>query len=146
MMQLVILILLAICAPQPSPPRATGELTAAEQLFQGEWEIQTPGSNMPPGTLRIDQREFSADTLHGAYTGYVTIRPDASPAQIDFTIQNCECKFDGLTALGIYYEDGGDIVFVSVAPEEPRPEAFEGLDETKVLIQRATRPRLPVQS
>jgi hypothetical protein len=90
--------------------------------------------------LRIDDRDFSADTVHGSYTGHVSIRSDTSPAQIDFTIEDCACKFEGMTSAGIYYEDDGTIVFASPAPGEPRPEAFAGLDEAKIMLERATRP------
>jgi hypothetical protein len=157
--RLVVLVVLGICIPSiatgfaeiddgakaapavtaSSPTKPTGELTDAERLFQGTWQLNTPGSAMTTGTLHIDGRDFSADTIHGSYTGFVSIRSDTSPARIDFTIENCECRFDGMTSAGIYYEDDGAIVFVSPEPGEPRPESFDGLDETKVMLERATR-------
>ncbi len=123
----------------PAPAKATGELTDGERLFQGVWQLNAYGSDSRTGTLRIDNRDFRADTVHGSYVGHVSIRSDTSPAQLDFTIEDCECKFDGMTSTGIYYEDNGTIVFAAPAPGEPRPEAFTGLDETRVILERATR-------
>ena len=127
-------------SPPPAPAKATGELTDDERLFQGVWQLSSPESDFRTGMLRIDDRDFRADTVHGSYVGYVSIRSDTSPAQIDFTIERCECKFDGMTSTAIYYEDDGSIVFAAPAPGEPRPKAFTGLDVTKVMLERATRP------
>lgn len=52
----------------------------------------------------------------------------------------CECKYKGMTSTGIYYEDDGTIVFAAPVPGEPRPKAFTELDETRVMLERATRP------
>jgi hypothetical protein len=150
-MHLVVVMMLWICVPPtatvfaaaPSPPvsaKGTGELTDGERLFQGVWQLKSDGSAMSTGTLRIDGRDFSADTIHGSYAGYVSVRSDTSPAQVDFTIEDCECKFDGMTSTAIYYEDDGAIVFAAPAPGDFRPKAFTGLDETRVMIERATRP------
>jgi hypothetical protein len=120
---------------------ATGGLTEAEKRFQGDWKLSSHGSGFATGTLRIDDREFRADTVHGSYVGRVSIRADTAPAQLDFTIEDCGCKFDGMTSAAIWREeDDGTIVFAAPAPGEPRPQAFAGLDETKFMIQRATRP------
>jgi uncharacterized protein (TIGR03067 family) len=121
-----------------APAKATGDLSDAERLFQGAGRLKSDGSAMTTGTLSIDGRDFSADTIHGQFAGYVSIRSDTSPAQIDFTIQGCECKFDGMASTGIYRMDGDTIVFATTAPGEPRPKAFTGLDETKVMMVRAT--------
>ncbi len=140
-MHLVVVMMLGICVPSIAPPaRATGGLTDGERLFQGVWQLNSYGSDSPTGTLRIEDRDFRADGVHGRYTGYVSIRSDTSPAQINFTIENCECKFDGMTSTAIYYEDDGTIVFAAPAPGEPRPKAFTGLDVTRVMLERATRP------
>ena len=61
--------------------------------------------------------------------GYVSIRSDTSPAQIDFTIEDCECKYKGMTSTGIYYEDDDSIVFAGPAPGDPRPKAFNRPNE-----------------
>jgi hypothetical protein len=144
-MKLVVVMMLGMCVPAIAmgfaEAKATGELTDGERLFQGVWQLNSHGSGRRTGTLRIDGRDFRADGVHGKYAGYVSIRSDRSPAQIDFTIQDCDkCKFEGMTSTGIYYVDDGSIVFVAPAPGEPRPEAFTGLDETEVMLERATRP------
>ena len=107
-----------------APAKATGELTDGERLFQGVWQLNSYGSGARTGTLRIDDRDFRADAVHGSYVGYVSIRSDTSPAQIDFTIEDCECKFKGMTSTGIYHEDDGTIVLASPAPGDARPKAF----------------------
>ena len=127
-------------SPPPAPVKTSGELTDGERLFQGIWQLNSHGSDTPTGTLRIDDRDFRADSIHGRYSGYVSIRSDTSPAQVDFTIEDCDCKFEGMTSTAIYYEDDGTIVFAAPAPGEPRPKAFTGLDETRVMLERATRP------
>ena len=143
-MRLVVMMMLGVClqvssnaqdgavspgaSRPPAPARATGELTDAEKRFQGLWRLHAFGSDKDTGRLRIDERAFRADGDNGWYEGYVSIRPDTSPAQIDFTIEQCACKFEGMTSTGIYYEDGGDIVFAGPAPGDPRPETFAGLD------------------
>jgi len=129
----------AAASAPAAPAKATGELTDGERLFQGSWQLSSYVSGIPTGTLSIDDRDFRADSVHGQYTGYVSIRSDTSPAQVDFTIEDCECKFEGTTSAAIYYEDDDTIVFAAPPPGEPRPKAFAGLDETKIMIERATR-------
>ena len=140
-MHLIVVMMLGICVPSSvASAKATGELTDGERLFQGVWQLYSHGSGRRTGTLRIDDRDFRADSVHGSYAGYVSIRSDTSPAQVDFTIEDCECKFDGMTSTAIYYEDDGTIVFAAPAPGEPRPKAFTGLDVTRVMLERAIRP------
>jgi hypothetical protein len=98
-------------------------------LWEGVWQLNGYESDKRTGTLRIDDRDFRADGIHGWYVGYVSIRSDTSPAQVDFAIEDCECKFKGMTSTGIYYEDDGTIVFAAPTPGEPRPKAFTRLDE-----------------
>lgn len=116
-------------SPPPAPLKATGELTDGERLFQGAWRLGEYKNDAHLGTMRIDGRDFSADSVHGDYTGYVSIRSGTSPAQVDFTIEDCECKFEGMTSTGIYYEDDGAIVFAGPAPGDPRPDAFNKPNE-----------------
>ncbi len=127
-MRLIFVVMLGLGVPfiagEPPPSKPTGELADGERLFQGVWQLNGYESDKSLGTLRIDKRDFSADGVHGAYAGYVSIRSDTSPAQIDFTIEDCECKYKGMTSTGIYYEDEGSIVFAGPAPGDPRPEGF----------------------
>ena len=142
-MHLVVAMMLGVCMPSGAAglaevDEAARELTAGERLFQGVWQLHSHESGKSSGTLRIDDRDFRADTVHGSYVGTVTIRSETSPAEIDFTIE-CDCKFDGMTSAAIYYEENGTIVFAAPAPGEPRPEAFTGLDLNRVMLERATR-------
>ncbi len=114
----------------PAPPeRATGELTAGERLFQGSWQMRSYESDAATGTLVIDRRDFQADGVHGLYTGYLSVRADLSPAEVDSTIEECDCKFEGMTSRGIFYEDDEGFVIAAPAPGEPRPAAFTRMDE-----------------
>ena len=132
-MHLIVVLMLRMMVPSvaepPSPPvKATGELTEGERRFQGLWRMHHFESDAVMGTLRIDDRDFHADGVNGRYEGYVSIHSDASPARIDFTIEDCGCKFEGMTSTGIYYEDNDTLVFAGPAPGDARPDAFAGLD------------------
>ena len=119
-------------AATESPPAqdraegATAGLADGERLFQGAWQLYLYESGSHQGTLRIDSRDFHADSIHGEYDGSVTIRSETSPPQIDFTIEECSgCNHEGRTSTGIYYvEDDGAIVFAGSVPGDPRPEGF----------------------
>lgn len=69
----------------------------------------------------------------------MSIRPETSPAQIDFTVEGCDCMHDGKTSAGIYRAADGAVEFVLPVPGDPRPEAFTGVDGSKVLHERGTR-------
>jgi len=122
------------------PTIVADDLTDAERGFQGVWQLRSDGSGSDTGTLRIDGRAFSAETIHGSYQGHVSIRPDASPPQIDVTVVGCDCNLEGKTSQGIFRrEQDGSVVFAWPAPDEPRPTSFDGLDGSRFLIERATR-------
>ena len=75
--------------------------------------------------MRFSRRDFRADGGEDDwYEGYVTIRDDTSPAQIDFTIEDCFCEYKGETSSGIFYEDDGTIVIAAPRPGAPRPTRF----------------------
>lgn len=128
-----LIVLTLLFAPADAAP-------SCEHLFQGDWQLASHESGNPSGTLHVEGREFRAESIHGSYTGTIAVRSDVSPAQVDFTIRECGCKFEGMTAAGIFYEEDGAIVFASPAPGEPRPESFDELDPASILIERATRP------
>jgi hypothetical protein len=122
---------------EPGRAEATRTLTDGERLFQGIWQYHGYESGKNLGTLRIEGHDFHADIIHGSYAGTVSIRSDTSPAQIDFKVEHCECKFDGMTSAGIYDSDvDGTIVFATRAPGEPRLETFADLDPTRHEIVR----------
>ncbi len=89
-MRILLLAILLVVAPsmateteQKPPasnadrPKATGPLSAEEAKFQGTWKDGY--------TLIFEGRDFCADTQPGEwYEGYIVIRTDEEPAQIDF--------------------------------------------------------------
>lgn len=144
-MSLIFLTVLVATAPTATAMSATAPQAAS--LFQGDWQLASFDSGIRTGTLHVDGREFRAAGIHGKYQGTITVRADTSPTQVDFTIRHCDCKFEGETSAGIFYAERGALVFASPAPGEPRPESFDDLDPTQVMVERATRlsPSIQVQ-
>ncbi len=130
-MRILLLTVLLAGAPfiaaetEPEPPsdadkpkKATGPLSPQEAKFQGTWK--------PNYTIVIEGRDFCADTQPGEwYEGYIVIRTDEEPAQIDFVIEECACGFKGETSKGIFYSDVETIVVVAPPPGKARPQDFE---------------------
>ena len=137
---LLLTTLLLQAAPAPALAPAPGPADpGCEHLFQGDWQLSSVESGIGTGTLHVDGRKFRASNVHGEYKGTIAVRSDASPAELDFTIRECGCIFEGMTAAAIFYEEAGGIVFAAPAPGEARPTSFEGLDLEKILLERATR-------
>ncbi len=144
-MRILLLTILLVGAPfmaaetEPEPPasnadrpKATGPLSALEAKFQGTWK--------PNYTIIIEGRDFCADTQPGEwYEGYIVIRTDEEPAQIDFVLEECPGGCDGQTSKGIFYWDGETIVVVAPPPGEARPQDFE-VDEEDVLVVMRLKP------
>jgi uncharacterized protein (TIGR03067 family) len=139
-MRILLLAILLVGAPfvaaetEPEPPvsdadkpkKATGPLSPQEAKFQGTWK--------PGYALIIEGRDFCADTQPGEwYEGYIVIRTDEEPAQIDFVIEECACGFKGETSKGIFYSDGETIVVVAPPPGKARPQDFEKKDGLVIL-------------
>ncbi len=119
-------------SPPPAPPKGTGELTVAEEFFQGNWQAYKYASDTRSWKIRVIGRSFHAEGGGGPdewYAGYVSILAETSPAQIDFTIENCDCNYKGATSRGIYYEDEGNIVLAAAPPGAPRAETFKRVGE-----------------
>ena len=128
-MRILLLTILLVGAPfmavetEPEPPasnadKPTGPLSPQEAKFQGTWK--------PGYTLIIEGRDFCADTQPGEwYEGYIVIRTDEEPAQIDFVIEECACGFKGETSTGIFYWDGETIIVSSPEPGSARPQEFK---------------------
>jgi uncharacterized protein (TIGR03067 family) len=134
-MRILLLTILLVGAPfmaaetEPEPPasnadnpKATGPLSAVEAKFQGTWKTGY--------TIIIEGRDFCADTQPGEwYEGYIVIRPDEEPAQIDFVIEECPgCSFKGQASTGIFYFDGETPVVVAPPPGEARPKDFKTVE------------------
>ncbi len=139
-MRILLLAILLVGAPfvaaetEPEPPEsdadkpktATGPLSPQEAKFQGTWKSGY--------TIIIEGRDFCADTQPGEwYEGYIVIRTDEEPAQIDFVIEECACGFKGETSKGIFYSDGETIVVVAPPPGKARPQDFEKKDGLVIL-------------
>ena len=107
---------------EPDPPaKPRGPLTELEQKLQGTWRIGY--------TVIVEGREFCADTQPGEwYEGYIEIRTDEIPAQIDFVILVQSGERNERTSEGIFYWDGETIVVHAPVPGEARPQDFEKTD------------------
>jgi uncharacterized protein (TIGR03067 family) len=135
-MRILLLTILLVGAPlmavetEPEPPgnaenpeKATGPLSAQEEKFQGTWK----GGY----TLTFEGRDFCADTQPGEwYEGYIVIRTDEEPAQIDFVILVQSGERGLKTSKGIFYWDGETLVVRAPPPEEARPQEFKADDKT----------------
>ena len=144
-MRILLLTILLVGAPfmavetEPEPPasnaarpKPTGPLSPQEAKFQGTWK--------PSYTIVIEGRDFCADTQPGEwYEGYIVIRTDEEPAQIDFVIEECACGFKGETSKGIFYSDGETIVVVAPPPGKARPQDFEVEEKDGLVMLRLKR-------
>ena len=125
------------------PKKATGPLSAQEAKFQGTWK----GGY----TVIIEGRDFCADTQPGEwYEGYIVIRTDEEPAQIDFVIEECpDCSFKGQASPGIFYWDGETIVVSAPPPGEARARDFEkpkdGRAMTMMRLKRDGKSQFPAE-
>lgn len=114
-------------ANEAARARPTGPLSAAEAKFQGTWK----GGY----TIVIEGREFCADTQPGEwYEGYVVIRADEEPAQIDFVILVQSGEPNGNASEGIFRWDGDTVVVVAPPPGNARPRGFD-VDEEGVVVE-----------
>ncbi len=144
-MRILLLTILLVGAPlmavetEPEPPasnadnpKATGPLSPQEAKFQGTWKDGY--------TITFEGRDFCADTQPGEwYEGYIVIRTDEEPAQIDFVIESYE---EVRTSAGIFYWDGETLVVRAPVPGEPRPQEFKGDDKddkNKTVFMRLSR-------
>ncbi len=140
-MRILLLTILLVGAPlmavetEPEPPasnadnpKATGPLSPLEAKFQGTWK--------PNYTIIIEGRDFCADTQPGEwYEGYIVIRPDEEPAQIDFVMEECAGGCHGQTSKGIFYLDGETIVVSAPPPGAARPQDFKKTNDPRVVMR-----------
>jgi len=141
-MRILLLTILLVGAPfmaaetEPEPPasnadnpKATGPLSAQEAKFQGTWKDGY--------TIIIEGRDFCADTQPGEWCeGYIVIRTDEEPAQIDFVIEeNASGPNGNNTSKGIFYFDGETIVVLAPPPGKARPQDFEKTNDPMVRMR-----------
>ena len=117
-------------ADKAAPPKATGSLSPQEERFQGDWKAYDFEKNRLEYAMTFDGRDFRARARPDEkdrderYEGYIVIRPDKEPAQIDFVVLN-ESGEPGRISMGIFRFDGETIVVKAPEGGLPRPEDFE---------------------
>lgn len=116
---------------EPEPPaRATGPLSTQEASFQGDWKAYDLESNRLEYTMTFEGREFRARARPDEkdsderYEGYIVIRPDVEPAQIDFVVLTASGEA-GRISKGIFYFDGETVIIKAPESGLPRPRDFE---------------------
>ncbi|AQT68113.1 Planctomycetes uncharacterized domain protein [Anaerohalosphaera lusitana] len=117
-------------------PAATSETEQSTMdRLQGTWVGTVVGYD---GEVKMTFAEGSADfqaDLGGiSYKGSVVINEDATPAQADYTID--ECKFEqyiGKTSLGIFQFEDDTLVLAANEPgKTERPTEFQPMNGTQV--------------
>ena len=136
-MRILLLAILLVGPPcmaadtEPEPPaRATGPLSPQEERFQGDWKAYGFESNRLEYAMTFEGRGFRARARPDEkdrderYEGYIVIRTDAEPAQIDFVVLN-ESGEPGRISKGIFYFDGETVIIKAPESGLPRPRDFE---------------------
>ncbi len=114
--------------------KATGPLTQPEQRIQGEWKAYDFESKRLEYAMTFKGRDFYARARPDDknrdewYEGYIVLRTDEEPAQLDFVILVQSGEPNGRTSEAIFYFDGETVVVNAAIPEEPRPLDFK-IDE-----------------
>jgi len=132
-------------------PEKKGDATADEAKMQGTWlgrDAREPVAG-PPVTItmivRGTQFELTSSRPGFGYKGTLALNPATNPKQVAFLIKegpDPENKYAGKISLAIYKidEDGT----LTVAANEPgvatRPEKFERVDESVVVVLRKWQP------
>ena len=66
-----------------------------------------------------------------------THRPDVSPAQVDFHIEECRCSYVGQASEAIFEWTGDAIRLATPQPGSRRPTVFDGDSGQVVYLKRA---------
>jgi len=108
------------------PAHAETSLAATEERLQGRWEVYAYGTSWKTWTISFDQRRFhSVGEAGDWYTGRVEVRDEIEPSQLDFVIEDCQCKYKGMTSRAIFRWEGENLVMAAPAPDSPRPADFD---------------------
>ena len=125
------------------PPKATGPLSPEEERFQGDWKAYSLEHDRLEYAMTFEGRDFRARARPDdkdkdeSYEGYIVIRTDEEPAQIDFVIEECPgCSFKGQASTGIFYFDGETPVVVAPPPGEARPKDFKTVEGEPRAVMR----------
>lgn len=147
-MRMLLLTLLLVGVPLmaaetgPEPPandadgsKATGPLSPQEEKFQGDWKACDVKSNRLEYAMTFEGRDFRArarpDDLSRDewYEGYIVIRTDVEPAQIDFVILVQSGQRGLRISKGIFSFDGETIIVKAPEHGLPRPRDFKSDDK-----------------
>ncbi len=144
-MRILLPAILLFCAPFPAahagsrppadaaPPKATGPLSSQEERFQGDWQAHGFDSKRLEYAMTFEGRSFRAQARPDEkdrderYEGYIVIRTDVEPAQIDFVVLDASGK-PGRISKGIFRFDGETIVLKAPEHGLPRPRDLESGD------------------
>ena len=149
-MRILLLVILLVGAPfmaadtESEPPantafrpKATGPLSPQEERFQGDWKAYGFESNRLEYAMTFEGRDFRARARPDEkdrdewYEGYIVIRTDAEPAQIDFVVLVQSGKPGLRISEGIFYFDGESVIMKAPEHGLPRPRDFESDDKSK---------------
>jgi hypothetical protein len=112
--------------PVVAQESSTDPLTDAEERLQGQWQAYAYGTEFKHYEISFDKRQYRADGEAGDwYTGRIDVRDESEPAQLDFVIEDCECKYKGMTSLSIFRWEGAYMVMAGPEPGADRPEDFD---------------------
>ena len=137
-MRILLLAILLVGAPflaadtesEPPPSQPTGPLSSEEERFQGDWEAYSIEYDRVDYAMTFEGRNFQAvgyrdgKATDERYEGYIVIRSDEQPAQIDFVV----LPQPGRISKGIFHFDEETIVVKAPESGLPRPRVFEKTD------------------
>ena len=123
-------------ADKAAPAKASGPLSPHEGRFQGDWNAHGYESNRLEYAMTFEGRTFRARARPDdkdrdeRYEGYVVIRADVEPAQIDFVVLD-ESGEPGRISKGIFDFDGETVIVKAPESGFPRPRDFTNDDKDK---------------
>jgi hypothetical protein len=122
-------------------------LTASEQRLQGRWQAYAYGASTKSYEMSFAQRRFRAEGAAGEwYAGRVDIRDEGEPSELDLFIEDCSCKFKGMTSRAIFRWEGEDLVMAAPEPGAARPLVFDESSGQMLELRRdADSGRAPAQ-
>jgi uncharacterized protein (TIGR03067 family) len=118
------------------PPKATGALSPQEETFQGDWKAYDLfKSNRLEYAMTFEGRDFHVRARPDDkdrdewYEGYIVIRTDEEPAEIDFVVLVYSGEPGLRISKGIFYFDGETVIVKAPEHGLPRPRDFKSDDK-----------------
>ena len=126
--------------PKPKATAAdkpTGPLTPEERKPMGVWRDHY--------TIVFDGRDFCADTQPGEwYEGFIRVRTDVEPAQLDFVILVQSGEPNANTSEAIFRWEDETIHIVAPPPGNRRPRSVKDTEGHELLeLTRDGKPKYP---